>query len=133
MKIHRDFFLVCENFIVDQQNRITIINAFNDVNGTGVPMLGPKFVIAFAFRVELDDSGEEVIGNLSIKTPSGREMSKAIERELNHKKTTDEQILGGAFAINSPVFPEFGPYKITLKLNGKVAASRSLHVKKAKG
>jgi len=111
---------------------MSIINTFNSISGEGVPLLGPKLTIPYVFQVELDSAYDKVTAVLSLKSPGGEELIQRGESELERKVTTKEQTVGGVYRLESPVFPEFGEYKLSLRVNGKLTASRSLTITKVK-
>jgi hypothetical protein len=71
-----NYFLLCENIIIDEDQKTTLVNIFDGIGSPVLPFSHPKFVIAFSvrlegadlkkkelkFRIELVDPEDKIIG-----------------------------------------------------------------------
>lgn len=129
MMVKNDYLLICENAFADPQGRNTIVNIFNIIYGSDVPLVGPDMMVAFAMEIKLDSTSQKLKASLSVQAPSGKELVRGSnEVILNRKNTTKKQGVAGGIKLTRPVFEEFGTHKFTLILNGKKVATRNLEI-----
>ena len=130
MRVTPDFFILCENAFADQTNKPTLVNIFNHIRASSVPVVGPTLTFAYAFKVKLDKKDEDLTPRFIIKSPSGELLPTDSHGwgTLNIENSLDEQSIGGAISVQSPILKEFGEYKVTLSIGDKKIASRSFSV-----
>ncbi len=132
MKIEKNFFILCENAVLDKNNRVTIVNIYDIVNSVNIPAVLHQFTLAANFKVSREKretlpSKVEVL--VSVFAPSGKKIfdSPRQEREIDIKK--DTQNIGILASIQGITLPEFGIYTIKLLVASKEIAQLSFEAK----
>lgn len=133
MKIEKNFFLLCENAVLDKYNKVTIVNIYDIVNLVGVPKVLSQFTLAANFKV-LREKKEKLPSKIDVLVlifaPSGKKIfgSPKQEREIDVKK--DTQNIGILADIQGITLPEFGIYNVKLLVNSNEIAQLSFEAKK---
>jgi len=134
MKIIKNFFILCENTILDNEKRISLINIYDIIYAAKLPAMHGKLVLAGNMTLQDPTAKDkEIEFSLSIKSPSGKEMIKSaskLRREIDI--SLSEQAIGLIFTVNGVIFEEFGRYSATLSKDSKEIMSLSFSVKEKK-
>jgi len=133
MKIEKNFFLLCENAVLDKDNRVTIVNIYDIVNSVDIPTVLSQFTLAANFKVSREKKEtlpSKIDVLVSIFAPSGKKIfdSPKQERKIDVKK--DTQNIGILANIQGINLSEFGIYNVKLLVNGNEIAQLSFEAKK---
>jgi hypothetical protein len=124
-----DFFLLCENVIIDDKARASIINIYDAIFATQLPALHGNlhFISRVTPKAKVKDSVKAKCG-LSIKSPSGKErlMIKSNDVEIEFTKERPSMIVN--VQIPGVVFDEFGEYTASFSVNDKAVAKTKFSV-----
>ena len=132
MDIKKNILLVCENAILDESKRLSLINTFDVLYAPSIPVRHDKFFVVGNFRIEkatVKDKNLEL--SVTITSPSGKELIQkppVITRPVDHAGSV--QNIGGIFEMRGVIFPEFGDYKINFFVNKNLMDYFCLSVKK---
>lgn len=133
MKIQKNYFLLCENAIVGEKGKASIISIYDVVFADKLPAAHGKLIFVANYKLELETKdGAEIEVRVSLKSPSNKEL---VEKDgLRVNKVLDRskkiQSMGDIFEVNGVVFNEYGLYKCVLSVNGKEIAVTQFEVKK---
>jgi len=134
MKISKNFFLLCENTILDKSNRLTIVNLYNIVNSEKLPGVPVQFTLVANLKIEAEKKNKKLPNKINvsliIKSPSEKKIFEFPEqfREIDQKKR--EQDIGVVMNIQGLALPEFGKYKVNLLVDDKKVASLPFEFRK---
>jgi hypothetical protein len=123
------YFLVCENFIVDKSDRVSMVNVFDTVAGPKLPLIPLKFMVAF--RVSLHP-GDIKNGFAKIKIELIDESSdvSVLTMEGNAVAGDGSKAISSSFDLSGKIsFPKEGPHKLRLLVGETELATTSFEVK----
>jgi len=128
MEIEKNFFLLCENAILDDQKRLTLVNLFEVLNTNSVPVMHPQFYLVANLFIKKSYKNKTLKVSFSIISPSGKEVltnppviSKPVFKGKNE---------GFIVRLNRLLFSEFGKHSVKLLINRHEFASMPLTVRK---
>lgn len=132
MKFQVEFFLLCENVIIDQKNKASIINLYDRIFAEKLPAQHPRFVFftSILFSNQTENSQKAIV-TLSVKTPSGVEsvmVKTPAQFDIPHH--TNSGKIGTILEIPNPILTEYGEYTAEILVNGKVLKSKVFDVVK---
>jgi len=131
MIIKKNFLLVCENAILDESKRLSLINTFDILFAPNVPVRNDKFFVIGNFRIEKATGIDKNLEfSVTITSPTGKEIivnPPVITKPFNHGDLP--QNVGGIFEMRGVIFSEFGEYKINFFVNKKLMDYFCLDVK----
>jgi len=133
MKIEKNFFLLCENAVLDKDNRVTIVNIYDIVNSIGIPIALSQFTLAANFKVSREEKEtlpSKIDVLVSIFAPSGKKIFDFPKQERKIDVKKDTQNIGILANIQGINLPEFGIYNVKLLINGNELAQLSFEAKK---
>lgn len=119
MKIQKNYFLLCENAIVGERGKLSLINIYELIYAEKLPASHGKLILVSSFTLDIENSAEDkVIVSLDVISPSKKSM---LEKEILVEKKLDEatkkQTIGDVLEVNGVVFSEYGQYECVLKVN----------------
>lgn len=130
MQIKENFFLICENVIIDYKNRVSLINLYDFIIAPRIPAYHGRLFFAINITVSgASQKNHQLTAKLLIKSPSGQDIIKnppSQEREVN--PTEDSQKVGIIFGVDGVIFNEYGNYKADVVINDKIEASLDIQV-----
>ena len=130
-----NYFLVCENFIVDENDRLTsIINTFDEIWSDKFPMTPRKFTLAMDLELteEEENNGEFTTG-LLIEDPSKKRIFEAKGRPKVINPDADNRRIISSVDVGGKInFKKAGSYNAKLLVNDSVVSQRKIDVKEAK-
>ena len=133
MRVKLNYFVLCENAVLGDRNRVSLINIYDRIYASSVPaMHGRMFLVVNLLLTSVGEKDKKVLFSLSLKSPSGKELienSLDLEKEVNTKIET--QKFGNIFEVNGVIFTEFGIYEAILSVNNDKLASLSFEVAKS--
>lgn len=71
-----NYALISEDASVDSEQRLTIINTFNEIKSDNFPAVHPKLVVVTSYYLEEDEQGKVCSQLVKILDPSGLEVSR---------------------------------------------------------
>jgi len=128
MEIEKIFFLFCENAILDDKKRLTLVNLFEVLNTNSVPVMLPQFYLVTNLFIKESFENKTLKVSFSITSPSGKEVltnPPAITKPVSKGKNE-----GFIVKLNRLLFPEFGKYSVKLLINKSEFASMPLTIRK---
>ncbi len=130
MKLEKNYLLLCENFVLDDKQRASLINLYDIIWAQNIPALHSKLL--YVANVKVSDSGSQkkLLMVLELKSPSGKTIFTANANEARITQNTKTQFVGGAFEIGMVPFQEYGAYRAILKVEGKEIADHIFELKK---
>lgn len=134
MEIEKNYFLICENAILDLHSKLTVINIFEILNTKSLPVTIGRFFMVLNLTVKNPlKSDSKLTLAIGIKSPSGKNIDiklGTIEKEIDI--SNNHQNIGFLVDVNNFVFNEFGIYKFIATINQKNVAFLNLEVKQEK-
>jgi len=130
MNIKKNFLLVCENALLDNNNKLSLIGIFSAINTSKVPAMHPNLFVVANLSIEEIKKVTNIKLSVEIFSPSGKQIIQkppVIERPLEVKDST--QNVGCIFEIRNILFPEFGLYDVNLVINDKKFETFTLEVR----
>lgn len=119
-KVKLNYALLCEQVIVDQSQKVSIIGAFNTIGATAVPAVHQRLTVIVNLYGDSGVYPQKIqIINLHDNTVIG-EISGTLE-----VKTGSQSNLIATF-LNT-VFPAFGKYWIKVMVADEVLTNQDLH------
>jgi hypothetical protein len=110
MKIKIEFLVLCENAIATPDNKLSLINIYDIIKAPNLPAYHGE--LTFAGKIIAEEIGKQkkLVGNISILSPSGKEMvlNGSSERDLADGKNT--QKINIIFGVSGVLFSEYGEY-----------------------
>lgn len=110
-----NFVHLCEYGFITNKGLPGIIGIFNRIEGSNFPIIYPSMTVVLSIQVNDKELHEVSIG---IKTPSGKEIIKPINKSIG-PADNEEQGLGLLATINNIKFEEEGDYEILILVDGK--------------
>ncbi len=131
MKIEKNFFLICENAILDEKGLVSLIKIFDTIHAKKLPGIRPQLTFVANLSVqELSKKEEKITMSIKLISPSGKEMKFLdVTRKIKRKKQ-QSQNEGLIMDVSGIQFLEFGQYKALLNVNGKALAGLSFYLEK---
>lgn len=133
MKIEKNFFLLCENAIIDKENRATIVNLYDVINTQNLPAAVPQVTLVANFKLiktKKEELKAKISVSVSIVSPSGKIIFNSPKQEREIEKNKDIQILGLFINIQGVILSEFGIYSVKLSADNNEIAQLSFEVKR---
>lgn len=131
MKIEKNFFLICENAILDEKGLISLIKIFDTIHAEKLPAIRPQLTfVANLIVQELSKKDENITMSIKLISPSGKAVKfPDVTRKIKRKgqKTQNEGLIMDISGIR---FLEFGQYKALLSVNGKQLSGLSFYLEK---
>lgn len=132
MKITKNFFLLCENTVLGQNNKLTIVNLYDALFAESVPIMPQNFTLVANLNLQEVKKTDKLINlGISIISPSGEDILK---RKFRQKREIDptkkNQKVGIVINLLGIPFPEYGSYLIKLLANRKEVSSLVFSVNK---
>jgi hypothetical protein len=133
MNIEKNFFVICENAVLDKDSgTISLIKIFETLNTLRVPVPNHRFFLVANFIITNPTSEERSLDfQLSVISPSGNNLIS--NNPLTLVKPIDitlpTQNIGIMIQMTGLTFPEIGIYKFNLSTNGNQIASLNLEIK----
>lgn len=130
MKIVKNFFITCENVIIDEKNRVSLINLYDFIFAQKLPAYhGRLYFVGNVKVIKPTDKINKFSIKITINTPSGKPViiNQPVQN-INVNTSWEEQNIGSVFAIDGIVFNEFGDYKASLLINEEEVAHLNIKV-----
>lgn len=130
MKIEKNFFVLCENFILDTKQRPSLINIYEIVWGESFPVTHSLLKYVINLSVLDNKSRRELNLSVEITDPKGKSLAKVASTPISIMPDQKRQVVGALFDFHGISLPEPGTYTATLREGDKVVATNLLDVKK---
>lgn len=125
MVIEKNLFVLCENTILDNNGKLTVVNIYDMIYADTVPAVHGR--LYFVANIKLQDLSKEdskVAVKLYIKSPSNIDMlPQAPTLEIQPDLSKKIQNIGIRLEVNGVVFSEFGTYEAIFKIGDKTLPS----------
>ena len=119
--IKLNFLHVCENVLISQDGKISVIGVFNRLLTKGWPAIHPKFSVV----TNISTSLEEYIEVVEIISPENKTIAKAKNKIIINKKGQSSNFVADFTNI---VFPIEGKYKIRVSVNDKIISEDNYYI-----
>lgn len=135
MKFEKNYLVICENFIKDANNKVTLVNLFDVIYVDKLPAIHSSFFLVGNFRVfDMRKTDKELKLKFSILDPKGNNiLSEAPDMRIELKHDQEQQPFGITNQINNLVFSAPGEYKFVLSANDEELGNVKLSVIQKKG
>ncbi len=111
----QDFVIVCEQVLIDKQSHsLSLINAFENINGAKLPIIHSKFAVVTKFKG--GEANKKLSHQILVKDDKKFEIAR-IDSEILFSENGKAQAVG--YFMNTK-FPEFGTYNIEIYLDGEL-------------
>jgi len=131
MILKKDYVLLCENLIIDQTGKVTIVNAFDTIYTESLPAIHAALYFVAQIIVEGSEKKDEDSTSFDLKVLSPSKnaiLSNTMKLKINSALPTQKIIL--AAQLNGMPIEELGTYQFILTHNSKMVVQRSLEVVK---
>lgn len=115
-----DFLHVCENALISQDGKLSVINIFNQIRTDGFPIVYPKFSIVSSIRGKIGKYTEEI----QIKSQAGVLIASVKNEQVEIKD--DDGSANFMANIVGFVFPNPDAYSISILINGEEMDTKGL-------
>jgi hypothetical protein len=129
MVVKKDYVLLCENLLVDDTGKVTIVNAFDTIYVDQVPTIQPALFFVAQVIVEQSEKKDEGTTNFVLKVvgPSKKEiLSNTMEVKINSELPLQKNVIG--VQLGAMPLEEFGTYQFILSFDSKKIVQRDLTV-----
>lgn len=130
MTIEKNFFVLCESFIVDERQRVSLINMYDILWAENFPATHP--ILKYVGNVQVKNSGETryIVFDLTVVGPNNKEIFATKSNPVPIRPNTKSQSVGVVFDLQMVQFPKEGAYNARLIDKGKLIAEHTLEVRK---
>ena len=130
MLIEKNYFLLCDNFFVDDKQKPSIVGIYDNIWGPQFPVMHAVMKYAASVKVLSSASSKKIKVRLKLESDSGNVVFESPVQEPEIMPKQDAQDIGVVFEVQNVVFPEEGSYTATLTVNGDVIAAHVVQVRK---
>jgi hypothetical protein len=125
MTIEKNFFVLVESFIIDERQRVSLINMYDIVWAEEFPYTHPLLKY-------IGNSGEQryIVFDLVILGPNNKEHFKITANPAPISPNTKQQNVGVVFDVQMLALPREGSYRAQLQNKGKIIAEHTLEIRK---
>lgn len=125
------YFLLCENFIYDNESRVTLVNVYDLINTTDVPVVASRFMLAVSLRnitnTDLNDGKLSV--RIEVVDKNGEKIANA---EAVETIDTTKNVATVVDFSNAITFKSLGKHTAKLYVHDKQISDYEFTVKKVK-
>lgn len=120
MKVTSKFFVLCENYLVDEKQRPSIINMYDSIFAPEFP--ATHQLLKYAGNIEIQDakSVNHIHIQLKLEGPDKTLVFESPVQEAKIVPNMKDQIIGAVFDMQMVQFPSAGRYTASLIVNEKV-------------
>ena len=129
--MNTEAFLLCDA-ATDQQGKLNVIGAFDNIFAKGVPVRLPSFSIASRIRFKKNEEGEHLV-KISIVDADGNPIGPKPEGKITVQvaDNVDSAAVNLILNLQGVEFKKYGRYQIDLVVDDNVHASLPLRVNHA--
>ncbi len=129
MKIAPKFFVLCENYIVDDKQRPSVINMYDSIFAPEFPATHQLLKYAANIEVQQSKKTDHVHLQLKLEGSDGDLVFESPVQEAKIMPNMDDQISGAVFDIQMVPFPAAGRYTASLLVNDTVIATHHVQLR----
>ena len=124
-------FLLCDA-ATDQQGKLNILGAFDNIFAKKVPTMHPACAIAARIRFEKIEEGSHTI-RIHIIDEDGKSIGPKLEGNVNVRIGDDVDSTATNIVLNIQrlKFEKYGQYRIDLAIDNQIKGSLPFHVREA--
>lgn len=129
MTINSKFFVLCEDYQVDDRQRPSIINMYDSIFAPEFP--ATHQLLKYAANLEIIDpkSADNIEITLKLTDPDGETVFESPAQQAEIVPNMKEQIIGSVFDIQMVPFSQPGRYTATLWANGDEVATHHIQLR----
>ena len=129
MKTERNFLVLCENFIVDEKGRASLINLYDIVFSESFPALHPT--LKYVFNVRIFDSGnnKSLTFSFLLEDKSGKKLFEVKDSSAPVHPKMKIQNVGGVIDVINTQFDKPQQYVAKLIIDEKTIAEHFLETR----
>lgn len=131
MNYTQNYLLLCENTILDDKNRITLVNVFDYLSAPQNPIVQGKFSIVGNYWIsDIPSNLNSLILVVSLVNGNGEIVGSPLARiEINLKPEEGKQKIGLIVDVANLTFQDFGEYKFTISSENRIIGEAPVIVK----
>jgi len=129
MKINSKFFVLCENYLVDDKQRPSIINMYDSIFAPEFPATHQLLKYAGNIEIKNPKTVNHVHLQLKLEDPDGELVFESPVQEAKIVPNMDEQIIGAVFDMQMVPFKQAGRYTASLIVNDAVIATHHVQLR----
>ncbi len=119
MQIHSKFFVLCEDYTVDDKQRPSIINMYDSIFAPDFPATHQQLKYASNIEIKNAKSAKSVEIQLKLTGPDKEIIFESPIQEAAIVPNMKDQIIGSVFDVQMVPFVKAGRYTAALKVNGQ--------------
>lgn len=120
MTIKSKFFVLCEDYRVDEMQRPSIINMYDSIFAPTYPATHQLLKYASNIEIKNAEEADKVDIELKLVGPDKEVIFVSPLQEAAITRNMKEQVIGSVFDVQMVPFAKPGQYTATLSANGKV-------------
>ncbi len=120
MKIQSKFFVLCENYMVDDKQRPSIINMYDSIFAPEFPATHQLLKYAGNIEIKNPKTVNHVHLQLKLEGPDDDLVFESPVQDAQIVPNLDDQIIGAVFDMQMVPFPKAGRYTASLIVNNEV-------------
>ncbi|HVQ44622.1 MAG TPA: hypothetical protein VMT30_06695 [Candidatus Saccharimonadia bacterium] len=126
MKHTTEYLLLCENVIVGEQGKASLINLYDRIFADTLPVAAPAMYFAFSVSLTNDSENELPIQlELKILAPDGKPLDTNLQiNALKLPHDAVSQKIGGAIAVQALTFSVYGDYRANFTINDSLIGTK---------
>lgn len=129
MKITSKFFVLCENYLVDEKQRPSIINMYDSIFAPEFPATHQLLKYVGNIEIQQPKAVDHIHLQLKLEGANGDVVFESPVQEAKIVPNMDDQIIGAVFDMQMVPFPEAGRYSASLIVNDKVIATHNVQLR----
>ena len=118
MTIKSKFFVLCEDYRVDDKQRPSIINMYDSIFAPEYPATHPLLKYASNIEIKNAKDAKHVEIQLKLIGPDDETIFESPLQEAAIVPNMEDQIIGSVFDVQMVPFAKAGRYTATLTVNG---------------
>jgi len=129
MKTQSKFFVLCENYLVDDKQRPSIINMYDSIFAPEFPATHQLLKYAANIEIKNPKAVDHVHLQLKLEGPDGDLIFESPVQDAKIVPNMDEQIIGAVFDMQMVPFPQAGRYTASLIVNNEVLDTHNVQLR----
>lgn len=129
MKIEKKFFVLCENYIVDEKQRPSIINMYDSIFAAKFPATHQLLKYVANLEIKQPKSNKFIEIQLKLESSGGDLLFESPQQKAEIVPNMNDQIIGVVFDVQMVPFEKAGRYTASLYVNGEVLGQHHVQLR----
>lgn len=129
MKIEKSYFVLCENHVIDEKKRVSLINIYDVIFSSKVPALHPRLLYVASISISKLTERLDSKFLLTLKMPNGEELISVESDVIKIDNIGSLRTVNGIFDLKMVPLSEYGVYEAYLSFDGKKIAEHRFELK----